>query len=118
MATSQPSQGIVLMPAKFKTKHYTILLPNELAERVARVPKGEGGWQAFMAGVRAHLKGATLTLPEPLLRQMIDKAASDVSGGFQNTLRWVICCALAQHTEALLGEAKGGLKGTPKGGAV
>jgi len=115
MATPN-QQGVILMPASFKTKHYTVSLPKELAERMAVVPKGAGGWQSFMADVRAHLDGDVLTLPEPLFRKMIEKASSNVSGGFQNMLRWVVVCALAQHTEAILGKPKT-LKDLLKGGA-
>ena len=109
-------KGVLLMPAKFQTKHYTVTLPGELRDRVAAVPKGEGGWQSFMGEVRDHLAGDLLTLPEPLLRKMIEKTSSSVSGGFQNTLRWVVCCALAQHGDALLGKAKT-LKDAVGGGA-
>jgi hypothetical protein len=120
--TSQIGQGVVLMPAKFKTKHYTIKLPPELAARLKKPPTGQGGWQSLINEVRLHCTftpgtpagggevtiaaGGVLTLPDPLFRKLIPKATVYGSGGWQNMIRWVLCLVLEQCTEAVLGEAQ------------
>lgn len=121
-------QGVVLMPAKFKTKHYVVTLPPELAERLKKAPTGQGGWQSLINEVRAHcaftetdvagvlLINGVLTLPDPLFRKLIPKATVYGSGGWQNIIRWILCLVLEQQTEAVIGEAQT-IKSMVKGAA-
>lgn len=109
-------KGVVLMPGKIKTKHYVVTLPAELHGRLMKPVKGEGGWQNLMKELQLHTQLAelTVTLPDPLFRKMIPYATGNHSGGFQNVVRWLLCCLLEQHGQELLGEAPS-LKSMVKG---
>lgn len=98
--------GVQLLPQslKVKTVTYTIVLPAELRDRIAKPITGKGGWQSLMGQIQSQMDGDTLELPQSILTAMIPKATVYGAGGYQGVIRWILCLLLEQHTEALIGK--------------
>lgn len=97
--------GVPLIP-KVTTKHYLIVLPSELAERLSKPVTGKGGWQSLLKDIQGQRDPSTplaLELPESLLHRMIPYAVKFGSGGYQGLIRWILCLVLEQHHETILG---------------
>lgn len=105
--------GIPLMP-KLTVKHYTVVLPVELGQRLTKPVTGQGGWQSLVTDIQAHVEAQdqpvgipvlyTLELPEGLMHRMIPYAVKFGSGGYQSMIRWILCLVLEQHRTDILGE--------------
>lgn len=95
-------KGVPLLPG-VKTKHYAIVLPGPLAERLTKPVTGQGGWQDLLKDLGAHVDGLTLELPESLMHRMIPYAVKFGSGGYQGIIRWILCLVLEQHHTSILG---------------
>lgn len=97
--------GAQLLPqsVKVKTLSYTIVMPAELKERLAKPVTGTGGWQSLMTDMQSQVEGDELELSQALLEKMIPLATKYGAGGYQGLIRWVLCLLLAQHTEAVIG---------------
>lgn len=102
---------IQLVPAGVKTKHYTVTLPTELAQRLSQPVKGQGGWQSLIQDLQGHLDSDSLELPESLIHRMVPYAVKFGSGGYQSLIRWILCLVLDQHTIFGVGQSLKGQGG-------
>lgn len=107
--------GVQLLPQslKVKTVTYTIVMPPELRDRLAKPVTGKGGWQTLMNQIASQVDGDTLELPQSILTAMIPKATMHGAGGYQGVIRWILSLLLAQHMETLIGKPE-----TLKGAAM
>jgi hypothetical protein len=97
--------GVPLMP-KVKTLSYTIAMPVELRDRLAKPVTGEGGWQTLLRDIQSQVDGDALELSQALLDRMIPMATKYGAGGYQGVIRWILCLLLAQHQTAILGASQ------------
>ncbi len=94
----------------------TIVLPPELATKIAKPVTGMGGWQRVLLELKAGtvlsqitngagdvIEVPILTLTPYLLDRLIVLAVKHGSGGYQAVIRWIVCLALDQNKSTLMG---------------
>lgn len=82
-----------------------IPIPADMVSKINGV-KGSGGWQSLMADIASHIAGDgetyMLKVTPALLDKMIPYAVKFGGGGYQSTIRLILCLFLQVNKSAVL----------------